>query len=67
MSKPRTHPSRYLSPAEHLAAPVWMPPVTQETDHLARLPTEEELRVRRVTAAMRKRLIELANQKEPAR
>lgn len=67
MDTPRTHPARHLSPAEHLAVPVWMPPVTQETAHLARLPTEEELRVRRVTAALRKRLNELTVNKETAR
>lgn len=35
---------------------ITLPPVKLETAHQARLPTEEELRIRRVIAALRGRL-----------
>jgi hypothetical protein len=39
---------------------ITLPPVTLETAHLARRPSDEERHIQRVTAALRGRLAELA-------
>lgn len=63
MDTPRTPFDRPLSPAEYLAAPVWMLPVSNRCAP-AQPVSEEEHERRRVRQALRMRLSELATKKE---